>query len=77
MNPDPPAHQPLDDQERELARILRALPAGEPSAALDSRILRAAANATAAQRRPGARWLAAAAPLWGIGGARRRCLRWA
>lgn len=69
MNPIPPPHEPLDEQEREFARILRALPGGEPSAAVDARILRASANATAAQRRPGARWLAAAAPLWGIGGA--------
>lgn len=52
---------PLDDEERELARILHALPAGEPSAALDAKILRAAQNAVAAapDRK---RWLA-----WGSG----------
>lgn len=32
-------HDPLDADERELARVLRALPAGEPPSALDARIL--------------------------------------
>src|SRR5688572_16153438 len=64
-----PPPEPLDAQERELARVLRALPGGEPPAALDAAILRAAANAAAASRRPGARMLASAGALWGIGGA--------
>jgi hypothetical protein len=64
-----PPIEPLDEHERELARIVRALPGGEPPAALDAAILRAAANAAAASRRPGARWLASAGALWGIGGA--------
>ena len=64
-----PPTEPLDEQERELARIVRALPGGEPPAALDARILRAAANAAAASRRPRSRWLASAGALWGIGGA--------
>jgi hypothetical protein len=68
-NPPLPPQEPLDAQERELARILRALPAGEPSAALDARILRAATNAAASSRRPGAKWLASAGALWGIGSA--------
>ena len=70
MNTLPP-NEPLDDQEREFARILRALPGGEPPAALDSAILRAANNAVAASsRRSGARRiLASAGALWGIGSA--------
>lgn len=64
-----PPIEPLDEQEREFARIVRALPGGEPPAALDARILRAAANAAASSRRPGARWLASTSALWGIGGA--------
>ena len=64
-----PPTEPLDEQERELARIVRALPGGEPPAALDARILKAAANAAAASRRPRSRWLASASGLWGIGGA--------
>ena len=66
--PKPPT-EALDDQERELARILRALPAGEPSPALDARILRAAANASAGSRRPNAKWLAPIGGVWGIGAA--------
>lgn len=69
MNTNLPPTEPLDEQERELARIVRALPGGEPPPALDARILRDAANAAAASRRPSARWLASAASLWGIGGA--------
>lgn len=69
MNTNRPPTEPLDEQERELARIVRALPGGEPPPALDARILRSAANAAAASRRPSARWLASAASLWGIGGA--------
>ena len=66
--PKPPT-EALDEQERELARILHALPAGEPSAALDARILRAAANAAASSRKPHARWLASIGGIWGIGAA--------
>ncbi len=58
-----------DGTERELARILRALPAGEPSPELDARILRSAANAAASSRRPHVRWFASAGGLWGIGAA--------
>lgn len=64
-----PPSEPLDDQERLLARIVRALPGGDPPATLDARILRAAANAAAASRQPRARWLASAGAVWGIGGA--------
>src|SRR5688500_12118971 len=64
-----PPPEPLDAQEREFARVLRALPGGEPPAALDAAILRAAANAAASSRRPGARLLASAGAMWGIGGA--------
>lgn len=59
----------LDETERELARVLRALPGGDPPAALDQKILRAAANAAASSRRPRSRWLASVGSLWGIGGA--------
>ncbi|MCZ8166192.1 hypothetical protein [Silanimonas sp.] len=38
-------HDPLDADERELARVLRALPAGEPPSALDARILAMARDA--------------------------------
>jgi hypothetical protein len=68
MNTLPP-NQPLDEEERELARILRALPGGEPPAALDAAILRAATNAAAASQRPVRRALASAGALWGIGSA--------
>ena len=65
-----PSHPPLDEQERELARILRALPGAEPSAALDQRILRAAADAAAATpQRSLRRSVAFGGAAWGIGGA--------
>jgi hypothetical protein len=69
MNKQFPTTEALDEQERELARVLRALPGGEPPAALDARILKAAGNAAAASRRPRTRWIASAGALWGIGGA--------
>ncbi len=69
MNKQIPTTEALDEQERELARVLRALPGGEPPAALDARILKAAGNAAAASRRPRTRWIASAGALWGIGGA--------
>jgi hypothetical protein len=49
MNTLPPRqHEVLSDEERELARVVRALPGGGPSAALDSLILKAASDAVAA-----------------------------
>jgi type IV secretory pathway VirB10-like protein len=67
MNTLPP-NEPLDEQEREFARILHALPGGDPPPALDAAILRAAANAAAASsNRPVRRVLASAGALWGIG----------
>ena len=68
MNTLPP-NEPLDDQEREFARILRALPGGEPPAALDAAILRAATNAAASSKQPVRRALASVGALWGIGSA--------
>lgn len=69
MNKQIPTTEELDEQERELARILRALPGGEPPAALDARILKAAGNAAAASRRPRTRWLASGGAMWAIGSA--------
>jgi len=69
MNKQFPTTEELDEQERELARILRVLPGGEPPAELDARILKAAGNAAATSRRPRTRWIASAGALWGIGGA--------
>src|SRR4249919_4365786 len=69
MNTPRPPMEPLDDQEREFARILHALPGGDPPPALDAAILRAATNAAAASKRPGARFFASAGALWGIGSA--------
>ncbi len=40
--------EPLDEDERALARVLRALPTGEPPSALDARILAAARDAVVA-----------------------------
>ena len=68
MNTLPP-NEPLDDQEREFARILRALPGGDPPPALDAAILRAATNAAASSNRPVRRALASVGALWGIGSA--------
>ncbi|CAN5137729.1 hypothetical protein BH11PSE14_BH11PSE14_13720 [soil metagenome] len=69
MNTMPP-NKPLDHDERDLARILRALPSAEPSAALDARILRAAAEAAArGSRRRRIGWLGAGGGMWGIGSA--------
>lgn len=48
MNTQPPRqHVVLSDDERELARVVRALPGGEPPAALDALILKAATDAVA------------------------------
>lgn len=69
MNAHDPDSAPLDPRERELARVLRALPAGEPSPALDARVLKAAADATAATRVRRVGWLGTTGPLWSIGSA--------
>lgn len=64
--PQDPRRQPLQDDEVALARILRALPAGEPPARLDDAILRAATDAVAPGPRKPVRalpWL----PTWAIG----------
>lgn len=47
--PQDPREQPLTSEEAELARVLRALPGGEPSARVDAAILRAATDAVAGQ----------------------------
>lgn len=64
-------HDPLDADERELARVLRALPAGEPPSALDARILAMARDAvvsTPAQKDEGQpRARRAPRPAWGLG----------
>lgn len=73
--PQDPRTRPLQDDEVELARVLRALPAGEPSAKVDAAILAAATDAvnsrsrthTVAPRRAAktnTRWLL---PTWAIG----------
>ena len=70
MNTHEPIDEPLDPNERELARIVRALPAGEPPAALDARILKAASDAVAASaRRRRFAWLGTGSALWSIGSA--------
>lgn len=64
-------HDPLDADERELARVLRALPAGEPPSALDARILAMARDAvvTAPLQKDEAQPRARRAPriAWGLG----------
>jgi hypothetical protein len=70
MNPTDPTNGALDPDERELARVLRALPSGEPPAALDARILRAAADAAAstpARRRRALGLFGGGSAMWGIG----------
>jgi hypothetical protein len=64
--PQDPRKAPLQDDEIALARVLRALPSGEPPEALDTAILRAATDAVSPGRRTparGLRWL----PTWAIG----------
>ena len=64
--PQDPRKSPLQDDEIALARVLRALPPGEPPAHLDEAILRAATDALSPERRRpvrGLRWL----PTWAIG----------
>ncbi len=65
-HPQDPRKSPLQDDEIALARVLRALPSGEPPAQLDTAILRAATDALSpGRRRPvrGLRWL----PTWAVG----------
>lgn len=73
--PQDPRHSPLQDDEIALARVLRALPAGEPSAKVDAAILAAATDAVNGAAAPAApssprravktvRWLL---PGWAIG----------
>ena len=53
MNTRPPSqHETLNDEERELARVVRALPGGEPPSALDALILKAATDAVASSASP-------------------------
>ena len=69
MNTPHPHHSPLDADERELARVVRALPGGGPPPALDARILKAAQDAVAAaptRRRHGWKVLGSA---WGASSA--------
>jgi hypothetical protein len=68
----PPTHtDPLDPHEQALARVLRALPGGDPPPALDARILRSAqdALATPARRRRLGFAATSTGALWGIGSA--------
>lgn len=64
-------HDPLDADERELARVLRVLPAGEPPSALDARILAMARDAvvTTPAQEDEAQPRAGRAPrvTWGLG----------
>ncbi len=64
-------HDPLDADERELARVLRALPAGEPPSVLDARILAMARDAvvTTPAQKDEAQPRARRAPriAWGLG----------
>lgn len=70
MNTHEPTTEPLDDDERAFARIARALPAGDPPAALDARILKAASDAVASRPRRRFAWLASGGTAaWGIGSA--------
>ena len=64
-----PDHDPLDENERAFARIVRALPAGDPPAALDALILKASSDALAVPNKRRAVWLSSTGSLWGIGSA--------
>lgn len=64
--PQDPRRHPLQDDEFALARVLRALPTGEPPARVDAAILRAATDAVSQaprKRAAGLRWL----PTWAVG----------
>lgn len=53
MNTRPPIqHEALSQEELELARVVRALPGGEPPPALDATILKAASDAVASSQPP-------------------------
>lgn len=71
MNTPNRPHEELDADERELARVVRALPGNEPPPALDLRILKAAQDAVAVaptKRSHRALWAAnSAGSLWGLG----------
>lgn len=57
MNTQPPSqHEVLSDEEQSLALVVRALPGGDPPAALDALILRAASNAVASRPEKNTRW---------------------
>lgn len=62
-------HDPLDADERALARVLRALPAGEPPSALDARLLAMARDAvvTTPAQADEAQPRARRAPRWAWG----------
>ena len=69
MNTQPPRqHEILSDEERELARVVRALPGGEPRAALEALILKAATDAVASshsqKKSPWAKGLLGTSALW-------------
>ena len=69
MNTQPPRqHEILSDEERDLARVVRALPGGEPPTALDALILKAAADAVASshsqKKSPWAKGLLGTSALW-------------
>jgi len=68
MNTQPPSQQEaLSQEELELARVVRALPGGEPPAALDALILKAATDAVASQSEKKSRWkkgLLGTSALW-------------
>jgi type IV secretory pathway VirB10-like protein len=63
--PQDPRQTPLQDDEAALARVLRALPAGEPSARVDAAILAAATDAVGPRENasPSRRRL----PAWALG----------
>lgn len=69
MNTQPPRqHEVLSDEERELARVVRALPGGGPPAALDALILKAATDAVASshsqKKSPWTKGLLGTSALW-------------
>ncbi|GAB2657368.1 hypothetical protein [Arenimonas aestuarii] len=64
-HPQDPRKDPLQDDEVDLARVLRALPGGEPSPGVDAAILAAARNATAA--RPSHAHRRRGLPTWALG----------
>lgn len=66
MNSHEAPREALDEDEREFARIVRALPGGDPPPALDARILRAAQDAVAAAPARRRRPLLALGSAWGI-----------